>query len=497
MISPVGSNRQVPLQDFTAYAWQTVAMVGGALALGLATATDAEAAFALFGSVAAALALGALFVYRRFGTLVATWLFFLFQPLLVALLGKESGLGKLVNVVDVPIILVVGLLGLFLAARDRAAAVRWLSIAGGVVLACGVAVDLTAGAPMTATVIGTTYRMKPFLVLAAGMAVCWTPALATRARRIVIFWAIVVALTGIFDFVSGGALRNVFGDPTSHTLRLGFVSAGGIFENLAELNTFMAIVFTALLGMAWQGQATRRVPQMLLIGLAALTTLRLKAIVAIPAGALALAATSRRVRSRLVLVAALALVAVGALVAFTQRDLVTEVINEQVGRYTSETPQARQRLEATSVDIARDRFPLGVGFGRFGSAPSIERETYSPIYAQYGLAQEYGFRPGDPIYALDAAWPGLLGEVGVLGFAAFAATILVLMLSLFRRSREHGVRSDFASIGFGVLVVVVVESFGGGAIFQSFILLTAALFIVPGLWLAADGVDEPATAPAP
>ena len=426
------------------------------------------------------------FTYRRFGTLIAIWLFFLLQPLLVALIGKDSAAGYLVEVVDIPILLVIGLLGLFLAARHHATVVRWLLIAGGVVLACGVASDLAAGAPLTASTIGATYRMKLFLVLGAGLAVQWTPALATRARKVVIFSASFVGVTGIFDFVSGGALRNVFADPTTHTLRLGYISAGGIFENLAVLGTFMAIAFIVLLGMPWQGRAARRVPQLLIVGLAALFTLRLKTIVSIPAAAVALAATSRRVRARLVLVAALVALAVGALATLTQRDLVTGVVNEQVGRYTSETQQPRQLLETVSLEIARDDFPLGAGFGRFGSAPSIERGTYSPIYAQYGLSQRYGFRPGDPIFALDAAWPGLLGEVGVLGFAAFVATILVLALLLFRRSREAGVQSAFASIGFGVMVVIVIESFGGAAIFHSFILLTAVLFIAPGLWLASD-----------
>lgn len=486
VISPAGINRQVPFQAFSAYAWQTAAIVASALALGLATAVDANAAVALFGSAAAALALGALFIYRRFATLIAIWLFFLVQSLLVELIGSGSAAGRLVDVVDVPILLIVGPLGLFLAARHHATAVRWLSIAGGVVLVFGLASDLAVGAPLAPSIVGATYRMKLFLVLGAALAIRWTPALATRARKIVVFSATIVGITGIFDFVSGGALRDVFADPTIHTLRLGHISAGGIFKNLAELNTFMAIAFTALLGMAWQGKAARRVPQLLLVGIAALATLRLKAILAIPAAALALAVTSRRLRSRLALVTALVALAVVALTTLTNRDLVTGVVNEQFGRYTSETKQPRQLLETASVEIARDKFPLGAGFGRFGSAPSIEKETYSPIYGQYRLAQYYGFRPGDPIFALDAAWPGLLGEVGVPGFLAFVATILVLMQLLFRRSRRDTVQSDFASIGFAVMVVIVIESSGGGAIFQSFSLLTAVLFIAPGLWLASD-----------
>ena len=462
--------------------WQTVAVVIAALALGLAVAIDPYAAVGLFGSAAAALALGASFTYWRFGTLIAVWLFFLPQRFLVAVIGKESALGHLVDVVDIPILLIIGSLGLFLAARRHAAVVRWLLIAGGVVLVCGFASDLAAGAQVTPSIVGATYRMKLFLALAAVLAVPWTPALASKARRVVLFSAVIVGLTGIFDFASGGALRHVFGD--HHGLRLGFVPAGGIFQNLAELNIFMAVAFTALLGMAWQDKTARRVPQLVLVILAALSTLRLKAIVAIPAAAVALAVTSRRVRLRLVVLTALGALAVGALITLTHRNPVTEVVNLQVGKYTSETQQPRQLLQKVSIEIARDDFPLGAGFGRFGSAPSVAEGTYSPIYAEYGLANDYGFRPNDPVrIAFDASWPGLLGEVGILGFLAFGATLLALTLLLFGRSREGGVQADFASIGFAVTVVIVIESLGGAALFQSFTVLTAALFIVPGLWL--------------
>lgn len=460
--------------------------VAVALALGLAAATDAYAAAGLAGSAAAALALAVLFTYRRFGTLIAAWLFFLLQPLLVAVVGEGSAAGNLVNVVDIPILVIIGLLGLFLAAREHATAVRWLLIAGGAVLACGLASDLAAGAPLKPSIVGAMLRMKLFLLLGAGMAVQWTPALAGRARKVIIAMAIVAAVAGILDFASGGALRSIFAGHQDK-LRLGYVAAGGIFPNVAVLNTFMVIAFTVLLGMTWQGTATRRLPQLLLVGLAALSTLRLKAIVSIPAAAAALAVTSRRVRSRLPLVAVLGALTLGALTMATTGDVVTGVVKKQVGRYTSKTQQPRQRLQTVSIEIARDEFPLGAGFGRFGSAPSVERESYSPVYDQYGLSKYYGLNPSDPVsFALDTSWPGLLGEVGVLGFMAFVATVLALAILLFRRSRQDDVQSDFASIGFAVMVAIIIDSLARPTLFDSFTLLTVVLIIVPGLWLASD-----------
>lgn len=475
----------LPLQEWT---WQTLAIVAAALALGLATATDAITAVSLFGSAAAALALGVAFTYRRFGTLMAIWLFFLLQALLVAIIGRGSAIGHLVDIADIPILLVIGLLGLFLAARRHPTAVRWLLIAGGVVLACGFISDFAAGAQLNPSIVGATYRMKLFLALGAAMAVPWTPALAAKGRRVVLLAAVVVGLAGIFDFVSGGALRGIFRD--THGLRLGYVPGGSIFQNLDELNIFMAIAFTALLGMSWQTKTARRLPQLLVVVLAALSTLRLRAIVSLPAAALALALTSRRVRSRLVILIAFVALALGALITLTHRDPVSEVVNLQVGKYTSETQQPRQLLQRVGIEIAHKEFPLGAGFGRFGSAPSVESGTYSPVYAQHGLANDYGFRPTDPVkVALDAGWPGLLGEVGILGALAFGATLSVLTILLFMRSRALSMHTDFATIGFGVMVVILIQSFGGAALFQSFTLLTAMFFIVPGLWLASDPAE--------
>lgn len=482
----VGSHRvgpqlpRVTRQDFGTYIGQVTLVVVAALALGFAAAIDAYAAAAVIGSTAAVLLLGVSFIYRRFGTLIAVWLLFLLQPLMVAAVGEGSAAGRLVNMADIPILLVVGALGLFFVVRDRIPVVRWLLVTGGVVLVCGFASDLIAGVSGYQSVGGAVLRIKLFLALGAGLAVHWTPALARKALTVLLVAATVAAVAGILDFASGGALRDIFAGH-SKAPRLGYVAAGGLFRNVAVLGTFMVIAFTVLLGMTWQGTAGRRVPQLVLVGLAALSTLRLKAMVSMPAAAVALAITNTRARSRLALVAAL-----GALAMISTNGVLTGIADEQIGRYTSEKPEPRQRLQTASIEIARDNFPLGVGFGQFGSAPSIEQGSYSPVYGEYGLASRYGFRPDDPRYALDTSWPGLLGEVGVLGSLAFAAAILALTMSLFRRSQKAGVQADLASIGFGVMVVVIIDSLARATLFESFTMLTVVLVISPALRLAPD-----------
>jgi uncharacterized SAM-binding protein YcdF (DUF218 family) len=112
------------------------------------------------------------------------------------------------------------------------------------------------------------------------------------------------------------------------------------------------------------------------MALGGVLTLRLKAIADIIVGVLALAAPNYRARTRAVVA-----IIVGGLLIFAAGRIVTNIVNQQVTKYTSSasTTQPRVRLAEASSTIAVDYAPLGVGFGQFGSAPSIWKGSYSPI----------------------------------------------------------------------------------------------------------------------
>lgn len=77
----------------------------------------------------------------------------------------------------------------------------------------------------------------------------------------------------------------------------------------------------------------------------------------------------------------------------------------------------RSMLYDTSWALSQDNFPLGSGAGSFGSAPS--RQLYfSDIYHDYGLSRYYGLSPEASSYIMDTWWPKILGESGIIGFAA-------------------------------------------------------------------------------
>jgi len=95
-----------------------------------------------------------------------------------------------------------------------------------------------------------------------------------------------------------------------------------------------------------------------------------------------------------------------------------------------EPPDARVALYQTSVLIARDRFPFGVGLGRYGSGTS--RDPYSPVYHEYGLDKIDGLSPQHSSFISDTFWPRILGETGVIGLAALLVFTIVLTIQVWR-----------------------------------------------------------------
>jgi hypothetical protein len=90
----------------------------------------------------------------------------------------------------------------------------------------------------------------------------------------------------------------------------------------------------------------------------------------------------------------------------------------------------RTVLYATSVAIARDHFPLGVGLGRFGTYMS--RRDYSPVYHEYGLDRVAALTPDNPVAIDDTFWPAVLGETGPIGLAGFLTFIITVLARLWR-----------------------------------------------------------------
>lgn len=78
---------------------------------------------------------------------------------------------------------------------------------------------------------------------------------------------------------------------------------------------------------------------------------------------------------------------------------------------------ARGQLLTKSLQIMKDYFPLGTGFGTFGSYMS--GLNYSSLYYTYNLNNIYGLGPTFTAYLSDSFWPMIIAQFGLFGIVLY------------------------------------------------------------------------------
>ena len=259
----------------------------------------------------------------------------------------------------------------------------------------------------------------------------------------------------------------------------GYVSGvAGPFVHPSFYGQVMALGAVALLA---HHQVTKRGHRLLLVGIAlfALLSFRRKTWVSLPLGLLRTA----HIKAPATAVVIAAVVAPAALLAAAP--FLEPVVSRTVQTYvTNASVNARSAITLQAPDVANEYFPLGAGFGRYGSATAATH--YSPEYFERGFDQIYGLNPNDPRFATDTFWPAVVGETGWLGLAVMVAGLW----SLHRRfGRPQSSDSDTVRIlrmtGSGWLVLLVVESVAAPVFFSP--PTYPAVFLIAGLLAAMPG----------
>lgn len=129
-----------------------------------------------------------------------------------------------------------------------------------------------------------------------------------------------------------------------------------------------------------------------------------------------------------------------------------------------------------SISLATKHFPIGTGYGTFGS--SMAADNYSILYDQLGYENYWGMGSTDNLFLSDGFWPTIIAQFGYIGLILF---VLVVCL-LFRQSIDV-VRLDRYA-GFAMLMIMinmVINSLAESAFFNPTALL---LFIMFGIYEA-------------
>lgn len=142
----------------------------------------------------------------------------------------------------------------------------------------------------------------------------------------------------------------------------------------------------------------------------------------------------------------------------------------------SEDYIARAMLYATSVDVFKDYFPFGSGFGSFASFTS--GVYYSDIYAKYNIDGIAGINRNDYSYIADTYYPCLaqFGVVGVLLYISFFIYIIRKAYLLYLKTKqEKYFIIPFLIIGYLAIENVADATFTGHRGF--FIMMTLGLVL--------------------
>ncbi|WP_159600363.1 hypothetical protein [Agromyces humi] len=281
----------------------------------------------------------------------------------------------------------------------------------------------------------------------------WTVRDLRLLARIGAVAVIFFALTGVINLVAPGVWSSLISGDEPVTAVMGVPALSGPFQHPAAFSRFCAVLAIALIAYGLIVRASLGNAILLLVtgGLAVLT-FQVKTIIGLGATAgLLLLRYGRPVMwiAILCVVPIIGVVIVPPLYELIAGDFEIYVVQDS----------ARSALTLGSLSVAAHYFPLGAGFGRYGSYTA--GATYSPEYVELGFTRIYGLGRGDAgMFLNDTQWPAILGESGWLGAAFFAAGIIAILVSLCRPTSpdEPTLVKWLRVTGIGWLLVLLIES---------------------------------------
>ncbi len=146
---------------------------------------------------------------------------------------------------------------------------------------------------------------------------------------------------------------------------------------------------------------------------------------------------------------------------------------EQISDYflTSTRYSPRQILLQDSISLALEHFPLGTGFGTFGS--TIAQQYYSPLYVQLGYTKLHGMGPTDAMFLTDSFWPEILAQFGLIGTVLFIAVLGCLLISCLQKLSRKPL-SGFTMLA--IMVNMLINSMAESSFFNPTSFLLFAIF---------------------
>lgn len=148
---------------------------------------------------------------------------------------------------------------------------------------------------------------------------------------------------------------------------------------------------------------------------------------------------------------------------------------EQISDYflTTTRYSPRQIMLKDSIPLALKHFPLGTGFGTFGS--TIAAQNYSPLYTQLGYPDNRGMNPLDTAYLTDSFWPEIFAQFGLIGTLLFVGVIILFVVYSIKTLKKNLIA------GFSMLMILINMLINSTAESSFFNPASFLLFIIFGM----------------
>ena len=118
---------------------------------------------------------------------------------------------------------------------------------------------------------------------------------------------------------------------------------------------------------------------------------------------------------------------------------------------------ARVALHVVGIRVLADYFPLGSGFGTFGSY--LSGEYYSNIYALYGIDRVWGMSKNFYSFISDVFWPYIYGQFGLFGLLIYGKIILDIFFRQFRSGITDSSRIAMVTVWIYALIATTSEAY--------------------------------------
>lgn len=287
--------------------------------------------------------------------------------------------------------------------------------------------------------------IKFFVVIISLMNITIMTSTINCIERAILFFSKIVMVFAVFNFIMPSIYEKIF-PFVIQMYRFGLPSVCSLFVHPGTYGWFMLFISLYHYSSYLLTNDRKYFRKFVITAIFAILSFRVKVIMGIIAVLFYTAFKHEKISFKKIIV----VLSIIMVILVSCRSLLE---NTYILYFTNEVGEsARKSLTINSLNILRDYFPIGVGFGKFASW--YARINYSEHYYAYNMTGIYGLNPENAFFATDTYWPSVLGETGFFGTVIFITLFIFIYRTLRRRMKNKSVITQKKMILLAILVLI-------------------------------------------